>query len=142
MKEFESSSANVRIPEGYSVTNIKLYFWIGIISAIFLRAILITDHYSSLLSNLMWYMGVIGYLIFFAHRYDVAKRRYNVIKNLRLLEKIEMRQPLTEEDFDGLDYIMWSLSVSKERLNYLAIFILSIVAILLSLMLDIGILGA
>ncbi|MCL7411704.1 MAG: hypothetical protein M8350_07870 [Methanosarcinaceae archaeon] len=142
MKEFESSSANVRIPKGYSVTNIKLYFWIGIISAIFLRAILITDHYSSLLSNLMWYMGVIGYLIFFAHRYDVAKRRYNVIKNLRLLEKIEMRQPLTEEDFDGLDYIMWSLSVSKERLNYLAIFILSIVAILLSLMLDIGILGA
>jgi len=53
-----------------------------------------------------------------------------------------MRQPLTEEDFDGLDYIMWGLSVSKEHLNYLAIFILSSVAILLPPMLDIGILGA
>jgi len=88
MKEFESSSANVRIPEGHSATNVKLYFWIGIIFAIFLRAMIIADHYSSLLSNLMWYMGVIGYLIFFAHRYDIAKRRYNIIKNRRLLEKI------------------------------------------------------
>jgi len=121
------------------MASVKLYFWIGIISAILLRTILIADHYNSQISDLMWYMGVIGYLIFFAHRYDIAKHRYGVIKNLGLLEKIEMRQSLTEEDFDGLDYIMWSLSVSKERLNYLAIFVLSIVAILLSLMLDLRI---
>ncbi|MDO9516750.1 MAG: hypothetical protein Q7J10_01760 [Methanosarcinaceae archaeon] len=142
MKEFESNSANVRIPQGQSITSVKIYFWIGIISAILLRAILIADHYNSQISDLMWYMGVIGYLIFFAHRYDIAKRRYGVIKDLGLLEKIEMRKSLSEEDFDGLDYVMWSLSVSKERLNYLAIFVLSIAAILLSLMLDIGIVGA
>lgn len=140
MKEFESNSANVRVPKGHSMASVKLYFWIGIISAILLRMILIADHYNSLISDLMWYMGVIGYLIFFAHRYDIAKRRYGVIKNLGLLEKIEMRRPLSEDDFDGLDYIMWSLSVSKERLNYLAIFILSMVAIALSLLLDLGIL--
>ncbi len=101
------------------MASVKLYFWIGIISAILLRTILITGHYNSLISYLMWYMGVIGYLIFFAHRYDIAKRRYGTIKNSGLLEKIEMRQSLTDEDFDGLDYVMWSLSVSKDREPFL-----------------------
>ena len=139
MKQFESDSANVKIPEGYSMAVIKMYFWIGLVSAILLRALIIADHYSSLLSKSMWYLGVIGYLWFFAHRYHIAKRRYSVIKGLGLLEKIEKRKQLTEEDFDGLNYVMWSLSVSKERLNYLVIFAFSIIAIVLSLLLDFGI---
>jgi len=62
-----------------------------------------------------------------------------VIRDLGLLEKIENREPLTEDDFEGLNYVMWSLSVSKERLNYLVIFTFSIIAILVSLVLDLGI---
>ncbi|HJH28246.1 MAG TPA: hypothetical protein C5S51_00895 [Methanosarcinaceae archaeon] len=139
MKQFESDSANVKIPEGYSMTVIKMYFWVGLVSAILLRALIIADHYSSLLSKSMWYLGVVGYLWFFAHRYHIAKRRFNVIQGLDLLEKIEKRKPLTEEDFDGLNYVMWSLSVSKERLNYLVIFAFSVIAIVLSLALDFGI---
>ena len=139
MKHFESNKANVKVPEGYSMTVIKLYFWVGLVSAILLRAIIIADYWSGTLSKMMWYLGVIGYLFFFAHRYHIAKRRFGVIKDLNLLEKIESRDQLTEEDFEGLNYVMWSLSVSKERLNYLIIFTFSVIAIALSLMLDFGI---
>ena len=139
MKHFESDKANVKVPEGYSMTIIKLYFWVGLISAILFRAIIIADYYSGVLSKVFWYVGVVGYLFFFAHRYHIAKRRFGVIRDLNLLEKIKSRDQLTEEDFEGLNYVMWSLSVSKERLNYLVIFAFSVIAIALSLMLDLGI---
>ena len=141
MKHFESDKANVKVPEGYSMTIVKLYFWVGLVSAILFRAIIIADYYSGTLSKVFWYVGVIGYLFFFAHRYHIAKRRFGVIRDLNLLEKIKTREQLTEKDFEGLNYVMWSLSVSKERLNYLVIFTFSVFAIVLSLMLDLGILS-
>lgn len=64
-----------------------------------------------------------------------------MLRDLGLLEKIDRREALSEEDFEGLNYVMWSLSVSKERLNYLVIFAFSVIAIVLSLALDFGIIG-
>ena len=139
MKHFESDSAKIKVPAGYSMTVIKFYFWIGLVSAALLRVILIADHYSDLLAKVLWYLGVLGYLWFFAHRYHIAKRRYGVISDLGLLDKIQSREPFTEKDFEGLNYVMWSLSVSKERMNYLVIFAFSVIAIILSLILDLGI---
>jgi hypothetical protein len=130
---------NIHIPEGYSLKRIQFYFWLGLVSAIFLRLIIIADYYNGVLSKLLFYLGVIGYLVFFAHRYHIATRRVSVLKSLELLEKIETRTPLSEDDYRGLQYIMWSLSVSKERMNYLVIFAFSIIAIVLSLVLDLGI---
>ena len=83
----------------------------------------------------------LGYLWFFGHRYHIAKRRFNVIQELDILTKIQKREQLSEKDFEGLNYVLWSLSVSKERLNYLVIFIFSVIAIVISLILDLGIGG-
>ena len=141
MKEFESDSAKVKIPKGYRMPVIKMYFWVGLVSALLLRLVIIADHYGDVYARVLWYLGVLGYLWFFAHRYHIGKRRYGVIRDLGLLEKIERREALTEEDFEGLNYVMWSLSVSKERLNYLVIFTFSVIAIVLSLALDFGIVG-
>ncbi len=139
MKEFESDRARVKIPKGYRMSVIKMYFWVGLISALLLRLVIIADHYGDFYARIFWYLGVLGYLWFFAHRYHIGTRRFGVIKDLELLEKIENREPLTEDDFEGLNYVMWSLSVSKERLNYLVIFTFSVIAILVSLVLDLGI---
>ncbi|WP_410507926.1 hypothetical protein RSJ42_14185 [Methanosarcina hadiensis] len=86
----------------------------------------------------IWYIGVAGYLWFFIHRYHIAKRRFGVIKDLKLLEKVKTGQKLSEKDLEGLEYLLWSLSVSKERANYWIISLFSIVAIVLSLSLDMG----
>lgn len=130
---------NINIPEGYSLRRIQFYFWLGLVSATFLRLIIIADYYNGILSKALFYLGVIGYLVFFAHRYHIAARRVGVLTNLELLKKVENRSPLSEEDYRGLQYIMWSLSVSKERMNYLVIFAFSIIAIVISLALDLGI---
>ncbi|WP_406669859.1 hypothetical protein V7O67_08450 [Methanolobus sp. ZRKC4] len=118
---------------------IQFYFWVGMISAIFLRLIIIADYYNGILAKALFYLGVLGYLLFFAHRYHIATRRVSVLKDMELLEKIENKTPLSDDDYRGLQYIMWSLSVSKERMNYLVIFAFSIIVIILSLALDLGI---
>lgn len=120
---------------------IKLYFWVGLVSAVLLRVIIIADHYSAFYAKVIWYLGVAGYLWFFMHRYHIAKRRFSVINDLELLKKIRNRQELSEKDIEGLDYLLWSLSVSKERSNYLIISVFSVISIVLSLVLDLGILN-
>lgn len=139
MTETASNLNNLRVPEGYSSRRIQFYFWLGLVSAILLRLIIIADYYSGILSKALFYLGVIGYLIFFAHRYHVSTRRVGVLKNLELLKKIESKQALNDNDYAGLEYVLWSLSVSKERMNYLTIFAFSIIAIAVSLMFDLGI---
>ncbi|MCL7413164.1 MAG: hypothetical protein M8353_06055 [ANME-2 cluster archaeon] len=141
MTEFESDRARVKMPKGYRMSMIKRYFWVGLISALLLRLVIIADHYGDIYARVLRYLGVSGYLWFFAHRYHIGKRRYGVIKDLELLEKIERREPFTEEDFEGLNYVMRSLSMSRERMNYLVIFAFSVIAIMLSPALDFRIIG-
>jgi len=117
---------------------IQAYFFLGILSAFSLRAILIANHYYPLLAKFFWYFGIIGYLIFFMHRYKIAQRRYDVIKNLDLLGKIECCKTLDPDVKKGLKYVLWSVSISKERVNYLIISAFSIVAIAIALLLDFG----
>ncbi|MDW7732583.1 MAG: hypothetical protein SCH66_09180 [Methanolobus sp.] len=138
MTEAVSNLMN-HIPQGYSLRRIQFYFWVGLVSAILLRLIIIADYYNGIMAKALFYLGVMGYLVFFAHRYHIATRRVGVLRNLELLKKVEEKRPLSDQDYEGLEYIMWSLSVSKERLNYLVIFAFSILAIAGSLMLDLGI---
>lgn len=140
MTELKSENPTFEIPHGYGMAVINLYFWIGLVSAIMLRSIIIADHYSIFWGKAIWYLGITGYLWFFTHRYRVAKRRSGVIKDLGLLEKVRTRQKLTEKDFEGIEYLLWSLYVSKERVNYFVILVFSIIAIALSLSLDLGVL--
>lgn len=141
VSEFNVQNVHFEIPQGYGTSVIKFYFWIGLVSAVLLRAIIIADHYSAFYAKVIWYLGVTGYLWFFMHRYHIAKRRFGVIKDLELLKKIRNQQKLSEKDIEGLDYLLWSLSVSKERSNYLIISVFSVISIVLSLVLDLGILN-
>lgn len=140
MSEINSETPSFEIPRGYGMPVINMYFWIGLVSAILLRSIIIADHYSVFWGKTIWYIGVAGYLWFFTHRYHIAKRRFGVIQDLNLLEKIRTRQKLLEKDLEGLEYLLWSLSVSKERANYFIISVFSVLAIALSLSFDLGIL--
>ncbi|WP_342305286.1 hypothetical protein [Methanolobus sp. ZRKC5] len=139
MTQIVNNLNSIHVPEAYGMKRIQFYFWVGMISAIFLRLIIIADYYNGILAKALFYLGVLGYLLFFAHRYHIATRRVSVLKDMELLEKIENKTPLSDDDYRGLQYIMWSLSVSKERMNYLVIFAFSIIVIILSLALDLGI---
>ena len=83
----------------------------------------------------VWYFGVIGYLLFFVYRYYISLRRKRTIAQSDIMEKIRAGAALSAEDRDAALYLLNSIRRSPEDWNYLAIFILSIVAIGLDLLL-------
>ena len=105
-------------------------FGVGLTGAISLRLILVAKAYKPELITLFWYVGVCGNMVFFMFRSYVSRRRKRTIEELRLLEKLEEKRPLSEEDLQALRYLVASLKVSKERWNYTIIFIFSLAAIL------------
>lgn len=107
-----------------------LVFWIGILATIAYRAIIILGRYSTLLVDIAWYVGTIGFLWYFGHRFYVEEKRDLIIEKQQLIKKIDGKKPLTAEDQDALKYILKSLTSSKSRWNYIAIFIASGLALL------------
>jgi len=127
MSKQDSSSHLPRISNKYY----RLWlFWVGIIATIAYRAIVIINHYSDFWVEVAWYIGTIGFIWYFAHRYRVANDREDIIKERGLAEKINGNKPLSKEDRDVLLYILKGLKSSKSQWNYIAIFFFSIVALI------------
>ncbi len=124
-----SPESGSTIPTRYPAWVTWLAFAVGLTGAISLRLILIAKSYRPELVRLFWYMGVCGNMLFFMFRAFITHRRRRLITNLRLQEKLHEENSLCPEDYEALRYLVGSLYTSKERWNYLIIFIFSIMAI-------------
>ena len=113
-----------------------LFFWIGIVSTLLYRAIIIFEHLSGPWVKVSWYIGTIGYIIYFAHRVSIAERREKVIVDHQLVEKIDQAN-WSATDRVALRYVLGSLRTSKERWNYIVIFASSALAVGIGVILDI-----
>ncbi len=123
------------IPKTVSPFVIYLFLVIGLLSAISFRLLTIINTFSPSLFRPVWYFGVIGYIFFFAYRYHISEKRKNAIRANRLLEKIQGQGEITTEDRALIAYVLSSIIKSKENLNYLFIFVLSIAAVGVDIML-------
>jgi hypothetical protein len=112
------------------------FFILGLLSAISFRAIIVFQHIQPNWVRSVWYTGIAGYLLFFYYRYKISKKRKNAISDFGLLEKVESAAPLSDEDREVLTYLLSSVKVSLEDLNYALIFLLSIAAIAADLILS------
>jgi hypothetical protein len=117
------------VPSRYPGWVTWLAFAVGLTGAISLRLILIAKACRPELVRLLWYLGVCGNMLFFMFRAFITHRRRRLITTLRLQEKLHEENSLCPEDYEALRYLVGSLYASKERWNYLVIFIFSIMAI-------------
>ncbi len=129
-------SENSKTPPRVGPFVIWGYFFIGLLSVIFFRIIPIASHVNPLFGKISWYGAVICSMIFFWRRGKISRRRLRLIQERGLVEKVETRTPLNQEDYETIGYILWSNQASKEWVNYLAIFILSLLALAIALALD------
>ena len=106
-----------------------LYFTIGAIATIAYRVIIILSGVNEFYLNLAWYVGTIGFIIYFAHRYQISESRAKLIQEKQLDEKIGEAN-LSEDDRQAMEYIFKSLKVSTEKVIYIIIFISSGLALL------------
>jgi hypothetical protein len=111
------------------------FFFVGLLSSVAFRAIILFQKFSPDWVRPVWYFGVIGYMIFFLYRYFISQRRKRAIAQTAIIEKIGAGSPLNAEDREAALYLLNSIRKSQEDWNYLAIFILSLVAVVLDLLL-------
>lgn len=120
--------------------NHKIYrvwmFMVGILATLAYRLIVVLNHYSALWVQVAWYIGTIGFVWYFAHRFNVEKRRDRVIEDLSLIKKVQKSEVFSQEEKSALVYILKSLQTSLAKWNYIAIFVISSLALVYGLYQD------
>lgn len=111
---------------------------VGILATILYRLTIIINNYSSFWFEVSWYLGTLGFIWYFGHRFRVESRRDNLIKKLNLTEKIETGQLLNAEDRAAIVLVLSGLSTSLAKWNYIAIFVFSFLAIAYAIFTDIN----
>ena len=104
-------------------------FILGILATIAYRIIVVLNHYSPMMVQIAWYAGTIGFVWYFSHRFKVENRRDKIITDNELVRKIEQAEPLSPRDRELLAYILKGLQTSLSKWNYIAIFVLSALAL-------------
>ena len=114
------------------------FFPIGILSAIALRFLIVFYHINPSMMRPVWYVGVVGYTLFFLYRYSISRKRKRAVVEFRLMEKVSRGERLEGPSQKAAEYLFKSVVKSKEDINYLVIFVLSIGTIFIDLMLQSG----
>ena len=114
------------LPKGVIVGAMVL----GTLSAFSFRSLMVLEHFEPGLVKPVWYFGVVGYIFFFLYRYLITMRRKRFIERHGLIEKVEAGQCLEGRDREVLVYLLRSIRLSQEHINYYVIFLLSVLAIL------------
>lgn len=112
------------------------FFWTGIIATVAYRIINILGHYNQQWVLIAWYIGTIGFILYFAHRYQISERRAKVIQDFQLTSKVEQLAGASEADRQALLYVLHSLESSKEKWNYIVIFVVSGLALAIGIYSD------
>jgi hypothetical protein len=117
-------------------SNFRIYgaFILGLLTAIAVRALIILSYVQPTWVRPVWYFAVLGNFVFFYYRYQITEKRKHAIQDHQLIEKLSTDQSLSHEDREVLVYLLSSIKKSPEHLNYLIIFIFSIIAIGLDLL--------
>ncbi|MFH1458795.1 MAG: hypothetical protein ABIG64_00275 [Candidatus Omnitrophota bacterium] len=113
-----------------------IFFLIGIIATVAIRLITILIHVNPLHAKISWYVGIIGFTVFFVYKFKIIISRSKRIEKTQIFQRINAREKLKDSDYNFLGEILCSLSSKKEQINYLFIFVLSAVALILAIYFD------
>jgi len=113
----------------------EFYFWAGIVATFAYRIIIVLTNYPFWL-KLTWYVGTIGFVVYFIHRYQISERRAKLITEHGLADKVATLSELSADDKAAMGYLFQTLESSKEKWNYIFIFVMSGVALLWGIVTD------
>jgi hypothetical protein len=112
------------------------FFIIGLIATVAIRVVTVLIHLNPIYAKIAWYIGVAGFLAFFIYKFKIHQARSKIIRQRGLLDKISHNAALTEQDYSVIGAILCGLSSRKERINYVFIFGLSALALILAVYMD------
>lgn len=112
------------------------YFWSGIVATLAYRIIIVLNSLDPVWVQVAWYIGTVGFVIYFIHRYDISEKRARIINERDLEKKVAGIKALSADDKQAMKYIFTTLQSSKEKWNYIFIFALSGLALIAGILMD------
>ena len=112
---------------------VKVFFIIGIIATIAYRIIIFTDE---ALTQILWYIGTVGFILYFWHRAEVQKKRSDMVRDNSLITVVDNIKRIDVKKKQALMYLVRTARTSKARWNSLVIFWLSVLALVAGLIYD------
>ncbi len=112
------------------------FFWSGIIATVAYRIIIVLNSYDPLWVKISWYIGTVGFILYFGHRFDVASKRAKLVRDYKLVETVDKAQGIKPQNRVALRYLVKTSLTSKSRWNAAVIFILSVLALFVGIFMD------
>ncbi|MBN3040077.1 MAG: hypothetical protein JW867_03040 [Candidatus Omnitrophica bacterium] len=109
---------------------------IGLMATVSIRVVTVLMSFSEFYGKVAWYIGVLGFILFFWYKYKVFKQRADYIEKNNLIRKISGGESLTAEEKTGITNILCTIRSNKERINFYFIFVASFIALLLAVYID------
>jgi len=126
----EIIKANPRIVRSF-------FFWSGIIATLAYRIIIFLNFYNPIWVKVAWYIGTVGFALYFWHRSGIQKKKKELVEKYGL-EKLVATLPDDEgQQKEALEYLVRTTRTSKSRYNSLFIFWLSVLALLVGVVFDV-----
>ena len=113
-----------------------LFFIIGLIATIAIRAVTVLIHIGPVYGQIAWYVGVSGFFIFFIYKFKIDQARARLIKGSRLMDKISQGDEIGREDRELIGSVLCALSSNKDRINSFLIFASSAIALIIAVYFD------
>lgn len=113
-----------------------VFFIIGIIATIAVRVVTVLVHINPVYGQIAWYVGVIGFFIFFVYKFKLETARARAIKDSGLMERFLNKGEMEKNDRELIGSLLCAFSSSKDRINYFLIFLSSALALILAFYLD------
>lgn len=112
------------------------FFVIGLVATVAMRLVIPLLNISPIYGKAAWYIGILGFFLFFVYKFRISQVRGALIEQKGLLEKTANKARLADDEYELLNTMLCSLSSKKERINFFFIFGLSAVALLFAVYFD------
>lgn len=109
------------------------FFVAGIIATLAYRVIIFLE--GSWL-KISWYLGTVGFILYFGHRAQVQKKRALLVENNDLIKVVGGIKKINPEQKQALNYLVRTAVTSKARWNSLMILWLSVLALVVGIVFD------
>jgi hypothetical protein len=113
-----------------------VYFIIGLISIVAIRVPVFFDPAHPFYGKIAWYIGVVGFLLFFLYQYKISKQKTRLINDYGLLAKMNDPRSLSVADYERMRVLLCSLTSFKDKINFAFIFIVSALSLAWAMYVD------
>ena len=108
-----------------NLKSIRIFFFlVGIIATLAYRIIIVLNFYSPYWVKVSWYIGTIGFILYFGHRFEIQRRTSKLSRDYNLIKEVEKNKEIKGKKKEALLYIVKVINNSKAKWNSLIIFII------------------